>query len=101
MDLKSVNNLLDFLEKTFNGGSDFNAPVKRCLDRLTDSKWANSDILLVSGGRGVGLGAGRGGGGGNRTCLGERPVVCGGGLLKLVLECNTSREVVGGQLFAK
>ena len=24
-------------------------PVKRCLDRLTDSKWANSDILLVSG----------------------------------------------------
>ena len=47
MDLKSVNNLLDFLEKTFNGGSDFNAPVKRCLDRLTDAKWANSDILLV------------------------------------------------------
>ncbi|GAB4823718.1 hypothetical protein N2152v2_010764 [Parachlorella kessleri] len=50
MDLKSVNNLLDFLEKTFNGGSDFNAPVKRCLDRLTDAKWANSDILLVSDG---------------------------------------------------
>ena len=50
MDLKSVNNLLDFLEKTFNGGSDFNAPVQRCLDRLTDSKWANSDILLVSDG---------------------------------------------------
>jgi len=50
MDAKSVNNLLDFLEKTFNGGSDFNAPVQRCLDRLTDAKWANSDILLVSDG---------------------------------------------------
>jgi uncharacterized protein with von Willebrand factor type A (vWA) domain len=33
----------------FNGGSDFNEPVKRCLDRLTDARWANSDILLVSG----------------------------------------------------
>lgn len=22
-------------------------PVRRCLDRLTDAKWANSDILLV------------------------------------------------------
>ena len=50
MDAKSVNNLLDFLEKTFNGGSDFNAPVQRCLDRLTEAKWANSDILLVSDG---------------------------------------------------
>jgi uncharacterized protein with von Willebrand factor type A (vWA) domain len=49
MDMKSVNNLLEFLEKLFNGGSDFNEPVKRCLDRLTDAKWANSDILLVSG----------------------------------------------------
>ncbi|KAI7841137.1 hypothetical protein COHA_005107 [Chlorella ohadii] len=50
MDLKSVNNLLEFLEKVFNGGSDFNAPVQKCLDRLTDAKWANSDILLVSDG---------------------------------------------------
>eukprot|EP00803_Ostreobium_quekettii_P008826 evm.model.scf_2565.1 EVM.evm.TU.scf_2565.1 scf_2565:1050-6339(-) len=49
-DMKSVNNLLDFLEKVFNGGSDFNEPIKRCLDRLTDAKWANSDILLVSDG---------------------------------------------------
>eukprot|EP00887_Chlorella_sp_A99_P000547 scaffold17.g547.t1 len=48
MDVRSVNNLLDFLEKTFNGGSDFNAPVQRCLNRLTDAKWANSDILLAS-----------------------------------------------------
>ncbi|PNW85740.1 hypothetical protein CHLRE_03g207400v5 [Chlamydomonas reinhardtii] len=50
MDAASVNNLLEFLEKMFNGGSDFNEPVKRCLDRLTDAKWANSDILLVSDG---------------------------------------------------
>lgn len=42
----------------FNGGSDFNEPVKRCLDRLTDAKWANSDILLVSGEAG---GTGHGG----------------------------------------
>lgn len=50
MDLRSVGNLLEFLEKTFNGGSDFNTPVQRCLDRLTDARWANSDILLVSDG---------------------------------------------------
>jgi uncharacterized protein with von Willebrand factor type A (vWA) domain len=50
MDLRSVNNLLEFLEKVFNGGSDFNAPVQKCLDRLHDAKWANSDILLVSDG---------------------------------------------------
>ncbi|GFR40849.1 hypothetical protein Agub_g1499 [Astrephomene gubernaculifera] len=50
MDAASLNNLLDFLEKMFNGGSDFNEPVKRCLDRLTDAKWANSDVLLVSDG---------------------------------------------------
>jgi len=54
--MRSVNNLLDFLEKVFNGGSDFNEPVNRCLSRLTDAKWANSDILLVSGAWGVGLG---------------------------------------------
>jgi len=50
MDARSVANLLDFLEKTFNGGSDFNAPVQRCLDRLTEAAWGNSDILLVSDG---------------------------------------------------
>lgn len=49
-DMRSVNNLLDFLERVFNGGSDFNEPVARCLGRLTDAKWANSDILLVSDG---------------------------------------------------
>ena len=49
-DMKSVNNLLSFLEKVFNGGSDFNEPIRRCLSRLTDAKWANSDILLVSDG---------------------------------------------------
>ena len=49
MDMASVSNLMDFLEKIFNGGSDFNEPIKRCLDRLTNSAWANSDILLVSG----------------------------------------------------
>jgi hypothetical protein len=33
----------------FNEGSDLNEPLWRCLNRLTDAKWANSDILLVSG----------------------------------------------------
>jgi hypothetical protein len=49
MDMASILRLLDFLEALFNGGSDFNEPLKRCLNRLTDAKWANSDILLVSG----------------------------------------------------
>jgi len=49
MDMPSILRLLDFLEALFNGGSDFNEPLKRCLNRLTDAKWANSDILLVSG----------------------------------------------------
>ena len=50
MDPQSIENLLDFLEKTFNGGSNFNAPVQMCLERLTQAQWANSDILLVSDG---------------------------------------------------
>lgn len=49
-DIASVNNLLEFLEKVFNGGSDFNEPIRRCLSRLTEAKWGNSDILLVSDG---------------------------------------------------
>jgi uncharacterized protein with von Willebrand factor type A (vWA) domain len=49
-DMASLNNLLSFLEKVFNGGSDFNEPIKRCLDRMAEAKWANSDILLVSDG---------------------------------------------------
>lgn len=50
MDMPSILRLLDFLEALFNGGSDFNEPLKRCLNRLTDAKWANSDVLLVSDG---------------------------------------------------
>ena len=46
-DMKSVNNLLTFLEKVFNGGSDFNEPIRRSLSRLTDSICSYSDILLV------------------------------------------------------
>ena len=36
-DLDSINNLLDFLESRFNGGSDFNEPIRRCLARLSVS----------------------------------------------------------------
>ena len=50
MDMASLNNLLSFLEAVFNGGSDFNEPIKRCLDRMAEAEWANSDILLVSDG---------------------------------------------------
>lgn len=49
-DMQSLNNLLSFLEAVFNGGSDFNEPIKRCLERMQGAKWANSDILLVSDG---------------------------------------------------
>ena len=38
------------ITQVFNGGSDFNEPVRRCLDRLHTAAWANSDILLVSDG---------------------------------------------------
>ena len=50
VDAASVDRLLTFLEKVFNGGSDFNEPIARCLGRLTDKAWANSDILIVSDG---------------------------------------------------
>jgi len=50
IDAASVDRLLTFLEKVFNGGSDFNTPIARCLGRLTDKAWANSDILIVSDG---------------------------------------------------
>ena len=49
-DMASLNNLLSFLEAVFNGGSDFNEPIRRCLARMEGAKWANSDILLVSDG---------------------------------------------------
>lgn len=48
--LRCLPDLIFHSLQVFNGGSDFNEPVKRCLERLTDAKWANSDILLVSGG---------------------------------------------------
>lgn len=50
VDAASVDRLLSFLEKTFNGGSDFNEPIARCLRRLHDRAWANSDVLIVSDG---------------------------------------------------
>ena len=50
MDILKVGcNSLDTAQ-VFNGGSDFNEPVKRCLERLHQAAWANSDILLVSDG---------------------------------------------------
>lgn len=50
VDAASVDRLLSFLEKVFNGGSDFNEPIARCLSRLHDRAWANSDVLIVSDG---------------------------------------------------
>ena len=49
-DPESLATLMGFLERTFNGGTEFNVPLTRCLERLHDAKWANSDILLVTDG---------------------------------------------------
>ena len=48
--VQAVDKLLDFLEKVFNGGSDLNEPLKRCMDKLMEKEWANSDVLIVSDG---------------------------------------------------
>lgn len=49
-DRESLVNLLDFLERIFNGGTEFSETLKRCLSRLETAEWANSDILLVTDG---------------------------------------------------
>ena len=46
----SIDRLLNFLEKVFNGGSDLNEPLKRCMDKLHQAEWSNSDVLIVSDG---------------------------------------------------
>jgi hypothetical protein len=46
----SIDRLLSFLEKVFNGGSDLNEPMKRCMDKLHKAEWSNSDVLIVSDG---------------------------------------------------
>ena len=38
------------MEKVFNGGSDLNEPMKRCMDKLHQAEWSNSDVLIVSDG---------------------------------------------------
>merc|ERR1712224_328198 len=43
--VQAVDKLLDFLEKVFNGGSDLNEPLKRCMDKLMEKEWANSELM--------------------------------------------------------
>ena len=49
-DPQGLSRLLDFMERSFNGGSDLNTPLGACIRRLATAEWANSDILVVSDG---------------------------------------------------
>ena len=49
-DPAGLGRLLTFMERSFNGGSDLNAPLGSCIQRLAQAEWANSDILVVSDG---------------------------------------------------
>jgi len=48
----SLVRLLDFLEHSFDGGTDVNEPLRRSLNRLKngDPEWSRADILMVTDG---------------------------------------------------
>ena len=49
MDPESIERLLSFLEKTFNGGSNFSSPIEMCCNKLTSVRrcWVGSWQLAV------------------------------------------------------
>jgi hypothetical protein len=43
-----IHHLLDFLSRSFHGGTDVDEPLARSLAKLTEAEWRNADILMVS-----------------------------------------------------
>ena len=48
--LDGVNQLLNFLEMSFYGGTDVDLPFKYAVEQLNENEWQRADILLVSDG---------------------------------------------------
>lgn len=46
---KSLISLLDFLGYSFNGGTNFNAPIEKSVTRLSEEEWQLADILIITG----------------------------------------------------
>ena len=47
---EGIGSLLEFLGRSFHGGTDLHAPLKTALDKLGEEGWARADVLLVSDG---------------------------------------------------
>jgi uncharacterized protein with von Willebrand factor type A (vWA) domain len=50
MNGKGLHTLLDFLQQSFNGGTDINSPVNKVLPHLKNKTWTTADIVIVSDG---------------------------------------------------
>lgn len=52
LDLRSdgLSRLVDFLTGSFHGGTDVDAPLRRAVARLQETRWDRADLLLVSDG---------------------------------------------------
>ncbi|KAL6776203.1 hypothetical protein ACKKBG_A20245 [Auxenochlorella protothecoides x Auxenochlorella symbiontica] len=46
-----VTQLLDFLAHSFNGGTELDEPLRRCMARVTLEEWKLADILIVTDGQ--------------------------------------------------
>jgi uncharacterized protein with von Willebrand factor type A (vWA) domain len=49
-DMKSLDQLLDFLSCSFMGGTDVDYPLALSIDRLGKEEWSQADILMVTDG---------------------------------------------------
>lgn len=49
-DRRGLEKLLAFLGNSFNGGTNFDEPLRRSLQRLGEEEWQNADLLVVSDG---------------------------------------------------
>jgi len=50
LSLRALERLLDFLQSSFAGGTDVDAPFELALARLAQEKWGQADILMVTDG---------------------------------------------------
>lgn len=50
MNVNALEQLLDFLQFSFSGGTDVDAPFELALQRLESEEWQAADILLVTDG---------------------------------------------------
>lgn len=51
LETEAFSDFLDFLRRSFHGGTDVEGPLERATDRLNRENWKKADLLLVSDGK--------------------------------------------------